>query len=224
MELIASPRVDFLRALTAEIAHNYSRGRVFVAVDGILGSGTSEFADGLAATFREAGHDTFRASIDDFQNPRSQRERQGADSARGFYDDTYDYVTFRRVLVDPFRMGGSAGFQTSAFDVRRDAPRESRWLSAGGDAICIVDGPLLNRSELRGIWNYSIYLETPWRVAYARLAEHGDVDADPEAPSNARTRRGQDLYLAEAFPRGAAGAIVDNTDPEHPTRVFADSC
>ena len=224
MELTASPRVDLLRGLSVEIAHNYSRGRILLAVDGVLGSGTAEFADGLAATLRESGHDVFRASIDDFRAPRAERERDGADSPRGFYEDEYDYGTFRRVLVDPFRMPGSAGFQTAAFDAAADAPLDARWQTAGKDAVLIVDGVFLNRPEIHGVWHYSIYLEVPWETAYARLAAAGRADADPASPANRRTRDGQDRYLAEVFPRGVANAIVDNTDAEHPVRSFADSC
>ena len=40
--------------------------------------------------------------------------------------------------------------------------------------------------------------------------------------SNARYREGQQLYLDEADPRGAASAIVDNTDLAHPRRVSED--
>lgn len=224
MELIATPRIDFLRGITSEIAHNYGKGRVIVAVDGIEGSGTTAFADGLAETFREAGYDTFRASINDFHHARERRRRLGEDSPKGFYEDSYDYRTFRRVLIDPFKMGGSAGFQLAAFDLRRDDTRESRWLTSGKDAVLIVDGVFLNREELRGIWNYSIYLETPWSTAFERLAAQFGVDPDPDAPSNARYRQGQELYLAEAFPRGVADAVVDNTNADEPLRVFADSC
>lgn len=224
MELIATPRIDFLRGLTAEITHNYGKGRVVVAIDGVGGSGTGEFADGLAATLREAGYDTFRASIEEFHASRENRTGADEKTPTHLYEDSYDYRTFRRVLIDPFRMGGSTGFQTSGFDRQGPAPSESHWLSAGRDAILIVDGVFLNRDELSAIWNYSIYLEVPWSVAFARLAEQFGVDPDPEAPSNGVCRQGQELYLADAFPRWRADAIVDNTDAERPTRVFADSC
>lgn len=222
MELIASPRIDFLRGLTSEITHNYGRGRVIVAVDGIDGSGTAEFADGLAATFREAGYDTFRASIEEFHAPR--RRDDAAETPAEFYEESYDYRTFRRVLIDPYRMGGSTGFQTSGFDRQRDAPSQARWLTAGRDAMLVVDGVFLGRDELKGIWNYSIYLEVPWPVAFARLADQSGGDPDPAAPSNQLRLQGQELYLADAFPRGRANAIVDNTDADRPTREFADSC
>lgn len=224
MELIATPRIDFLRALTSEVTHNYGRGRVIVAVDGVRGSGTAEFADGLAATFREAGRDTFRAPIDNFAVPHHDLHALGEETPARVYDRSYDYRTFRRVLIDPFGMGGSTGFQTAGFDRQGPAPSEAHWLTGGRDAVLIVDGVFLNRAELRGIWNYSIYLEVPWPVAFARLAEQVGLDPHPEAPSNRLCLQAQELYLADAFPRGRADAIVDNTDADRPTRVFADSC
>ncbi|MEO7016066.1 MAG: uridine kinase [Leifsonia sp.] len=224
MQLPPTPRVLFLREVVGEIARNYGRGRTVVAVDGVDGAGKSSFADDLGAVLREAGHDAYRASMENFHRPRVDRWRSGRESPETFYRDSFDYGTFRRVLIDPFRMAGSTGFQTAAFDVRRDASIESRWQTAPADAVLIVDGVFLLRPELRGVWNYSILLEVPWDEAYARLAKRDGVDPDPDALSNARYREGQELYFAEAQPRVWASALVDNADPDRPRRVFADSC
>ncbi len=224
MQLLPTPRNEFLRELVGEIAHNYGHGRVIVAVDGIDGAGKTSFGDDLAAVFREAGHDAFRASMEDFHRPRAERYREGRESPVSFYRDSFDYQTFRRVLVDPFRMAGSTGFQTAAWDVKRDAPTQMHWITGQSDGVLIVDGVFLNRPELSGIWNYSILLEVPWDVAYARLAERDARDPDAGSLANARYRDGQDLYFAEADPRQVASALVDNTDPARPTRIFADSC
>ncbi|NEN07435.1 uridine kinase [Diaminobutyricibacter tongyongensis] len=224
MQLPPTPRIEFLRELVGEIAHNYGHGRVIVAIDGIDGAGKTSFGDDLAAVFREAGHDAFRASMEDFHRSRAERYRDGRESPESFYRDSFDYGTFRRVLIDPFRMAGSTGFQTAAWDVRRDAPTLSRWITGQPDGVLIVDGVFLSRPELRGIWNYSILLEVPWDVAYARLAERDARDPNPDAFANARYREGQELYFAEANPRQYASALVDNADPAHPKRIFADSC
>jgi uridine kinase len=224
MQLVPTPRNEFLRGLVAEIVRLYSAGRVIVAVDGIDGAGKTAFADDLAAAFEESGHPTARASMSDFHRPREERYRLGRESPESFYRDSFDYLTFRRVLVDPFRMAGSAGFQRASFDLRRDAPMLTSWLTMDADAVLIVDGIFLNRPELHGIWNYSILLEVPWDLAYARLAKRLGVDEDPGAGSNSRYREGQELYFAEADPQARANAIVDNTDPAHPSRVFADRC
>jgi uridine kinase len=58
----------------------------------------------------------------------------------------------------------------------------------------LITGAAATDPSLAGHWNYSVWLEDS--------AAHG-ID---------RTTR------------AAASAIVDVTDPEHPRRVFADSC
>jgi hypothetical protein len=194
---------QFFDAQAAEIAHNYGRGRAIVAVDGAVGA--SAFGRELVAALVRAGHASVFASIDDFVKPPTERDvAQPASTA--YYDERYDYATFRRVLVDPFRLGGSAAFVVAAFDEGASRAIEPVWRTASADAILVVAGPFLARPELRGTFNYTIFLETPAR------------------PHDAAFDEALDRYTAEAQPRFSATAIVDTTDPERPRRVFADSC
>jgi uridine kinase len=224
MKLVTTPRVEVMRDLRGEITHNYGVGRTIIAVDGISGSGTAEFADDLAEVFREEDRTVFRASIDDFHRPREERYRRGRDSAEGYYLDSFDYSLFRRALIEPYRMAGSTGFQLVGFDEKRDTGEELRWVTGPKDATLIVDGVFLHRSELRGLWHYSIWLDVPFAEAYARLSSLIGVDPDPTAPSNARYVGGQQLYQRESGPRTRASAVINNEDTAHPMRVFLDSC
>ncbi|MGC5169430.1 uridine kinase [Microbacterium sp. DT81.1] len=226
MRLPITPATTLLRELRDEVRLHYRGGRVLVAVDGVDGAGKTTFADALAEVFAEDGSAVFRASIDGFHRPRAERYVRGRDSPEGFYRDSFDYSLFRRVLVEPFRDGlqtrGATGFQLSAFDVARDAQVGSRWVTAPEDAVLVVDGIFLHRPELRGLWDWSVWLEVPLEVTYARMAERDGSDPDPQAPSNARYVDGQRLYVLEADPRLAASAVIDNTDPSHPARVYRD--
>ena len=228
MRLPITPATTLLRELRDEVRQHNRGGRVMIAVDGIDGAGKTTFADALAEVFAEDGSAVFRASIDDFHRPRAERYERGRRSPEGYYRDSYDYATFRRVLVDPFRegvqTGGTTGFQLAAFDVVRDTPVESTWTTAPRDAVLIVDGIFLHRPELRRLWNWSVWLAVPIDVAYQRMALRDGSDPSPSAPANTRYRDGQELYLKEAQPRTEAAAIVDNTDLAHPHRVFADYC
>ena len=191
----APEKKDTMEALATEILHNYGHGRAIVAVDGRRASGMHQFGDDLATALHGDERAVFHASIEDFQRPRSERQR-------GLYTDGYDYSLLRRVLIDPFRTAGSTGFAVTGFDAGRDEPvYQPKWKSAGLDAILIVSGVFLNRPELSGIWNYSIWLE------------------DPSAEDEFDTS-----YLAAETPSARATAIYDNSDPEHPRRIFADSC
>lgn len=208
-----------LDALAAEILSSYAHGRVIVAVDGIDGAGKTHFADDLALALTATGHSVFRASVDDFHRSQAERHARGADSAEGYYRDFFDYSTMRRVLLEPFRLGGSAAFVTAAFDQERDEPVQAKWRTGPKDAILVLDGVFLNRPELVGLWNYSIWLNLPRELAEQRMR-----DRDGPAANAERFRGVQGLYLAEASPRTTATCIIDNRDFEHPKRVFADSC
>ncbi|GAA2005246.1 uridine kinase [Microbacterium ulmi] len=228
MRLPTTPVTTLLRELRAEIRQHYRGGRIIVAVDGRDGAGKSTFAETLAQVLAEDGSAVFHAGIDGFHRPRAERYARGRTSPEGFYRDSYDYATFRRVLIDPFREGyqtaATTGFQLAAFDVERDTPVESRWVTAPEDAVLVVEGIFLHRPELRGLWNWSLWLDVPIDVAFLRMAARDGGDPDFLAESNARYRVGFDLYEREAKPRVAASAIVDNTDPAHPARVFQDFC
>ncbi|GIT81993.1 hypothetical protein LLS1_36620 [Leifsonia sp. LS1] len=190
MRLPPTPRVLLLRDVAGTVRAASPLGRVVVAVDG--GGGTAAFADDLADVFREAGTETFRASIGDFHRSRADRTRLGRETLEDYYRSSFDYVTLRRVLLDPFRLAGSTGFQTAAFDEVRDVPVESRWETAGQDAVLVIDGEFLLRPELRGEWNASVLL----------------VNAPEWEP-----------YEREARPREVADVLVDDADPAHPVRV-----
>ena len=204
----APQKKDTLEALADEILHNYGRGRAIVAIDGRHDSGMFEFADALAAVLRTRGRTVFRASIEDFHQSRARRES-------GLYENGYDYSLLRRVLIDPYRTAGSTGFAVTGFDAQRDEPVfQPKWKSAGLDAILLVDGVFLNRPELSGLWNYSLWLESK-----------PELENKPEFEGEAELQDGEDAaYIAAVNPSAKATASYNNADPEHPRRVFADSC
>lgn len=215
-------RLVLLRTLRDEVRSLYPRGRVLIGVDGRDGVGKTVFADGLAAAFAEDGTAVFRASLDDFHRPRSERYARGRSSPEGHYRDSYDYDSFRRLLIEPFRAG--EGFQLRGFDLAEEAPFEPRLESAPPDASLIVDGLFAHRPELRGLWHWSVWLDAPAETAFARMAERDGTDPDPDAAFNQRYREGWELYLRDGSPRVRASALVDNADPLNPHRLFEDLC
>jgi len=179
-----------MAATAEEILGNYPRGRILIGVDGLPGSGRAAFADDLAAEFARRGHEVARVSLDGFAD---------ADAADAYRDGAVE-AGFRRAVLDPFRRGSA--FATDA------AGAEPR--AGGEDVVLVADGGFLNRSSLRGVWHYTIWLDADEAVRAERRP-----GADTAAAA---------AYLRDANPRGAAVAIIDNTDAEHPRRQFADAC
>jgi uridine kinase len=208
MRLVSTPHTDFLRSLAAEIMHNYGRGRAIVAIDGTDASGRVEFADQLAAVLTEDDRHVFRASMRYFQRAGNEQDGSEPDPQVRLYRSGFDDSALRRVLVEPFRMGGSAGFVLEHRDPTSGEWIQPSWRTAPHDAVLVIDGQFLNRSDVHGLWSYSVLLET-------ETAEETETDA--AAPAEA-------AYLSEVSPRESVTAVIDNTDPAAPKRRFLDRC
>lgn len=182
----APRKTDVLDALATEILQQYSRGRVVVAVDAQDPTRAEAFAADLAAAVGRTSHSVFVAALSDFRLPRES-------------DGDYDYSLLQRVLLDPFRLSIGTGFVLAGFDAARNLPVEPRWSSGPKDAMLIIAGENLQNPDLRGQWNYSIWLD--------------DGKTDPKS-----------AYVKKAKPATTATAIIEVSDPDHPRRVFADSC
>ena len=207
MARLAQVRQDMIDALADEILHNYGHGRITVAIDGEDVAAADAFGADLVELLKKRGHSAFAARMNDFVSPRERRESWGPDSAEVRYRNTYDLSVLRRVLIDPFRMGGSTGFVAAAYDRAREQQIQAKWLTAPEDSILVVSGEFLQRPELRGRWNFTAWLES--------------VPSEAPDPLAVAARK---LYAKDVKVRDSANAIVDNTDPENPVRVFADSC
>lgn len=200
-------RRDLIEALAEEILHNYAHGRVIVAIDSEDVAAADAYGADLVELLKKRGHSAFAARMNDFVSPRDRRQAWGPDSAEVRYRNTYDYSVLRRVLIDPFRMGGSTGFVAAAYDRAREQQIQAKWLTAPEDAILVLSGEFLQRPELGGLWNFTAWVES-------RPAETSD-------PLAVAARK---LYAKDVKARTAASAIIDDTNPDRPLRVFADSC
>ncbi|MEO7753491.1 MAG: uridine kinase [Terracoccus sp.] len=215
-----STRYAVLRDLAERVLALRPGQRVAVAVDGFDGAGKTVFADELAemSTSVASGRDVLRVTIDGFHRPRAQRAARGR-GPESFYEDSYDYDAFRRVVIEPFRRGQP--LTPAVNDVDADRPVSPPPVAVGDDTVLLVDGIFLQRPELAGVWDATVWLEVPFAVSVPRgNARFGEGhDPNPDAVTNRRYVGGQRLYLAAADPRARATWVVDNTDLEHPRLV-----
>jgi hypothetical protein len=98
------------------------------------------------------------------------------------------------------RMTLAPGTDAAAFREDAVTPFRSR------DGVLVVDGPGLLGPDFRGFWNFSLW-----------------VEHDPErSPDWSFVTTGQKDPLGA--PREVASVLLDDTDPERPRRLWADSC
>lgn len=199
--------------------------RAIVAVDGVDGVGKTHLVRELLGLAQHvAGREVLAVSIDGFHRPRAQRYARGR-GPDSFYRDSYDYEAFRSCVLRPFRAGDP--ITPGVFDVERDQPVTPEPLTAGADALLLVDGIFLRRPELAGAgaWDASVLVQAPFAVTVprsnARLPRAEPGADDPAHPANSRYVGGQRLYLQQARLHPPTW-ILDNTDLAQPQLLEPD--
>jgi uridine kinase len=195
-----------------------------VAIDGIDAAGKTTLADELALLIEEQGRVVIRASIDGFHRPRVVRYRQGLDSPQGYYEDAFDYDSLQTALLQPLGPTGNGQYRRAVFDFRSDMPLTTKEEYAPPDAILLLDGVFLLRSELYQQWDYRIFVNVDFEEALRRAIERDlSLFGDAEAVRARYLQRyipGQQLYFQRDHPQKRADMIIDNNDPASPHLSF----
>jgi uridine kinase len=214
---VSAQRAELLDLLKRRVATAMGPGLTIVAVDGVDGAGKTMFADELAHRLEVDGIVVVRAGIDGFHNSRAIRHARGKESAEGFYHDSYNLGALRKLLLYPARI--NLPFHVAAFDHRTDRAVESSPVRIRLPAVLIFDGIFLHSRDLRDEWDLSVFLDVPFEVSYARMAERDGSDPDPNAPANRRYFEGQKLYFKDADPQQQADILIDYRDLDAPRIV-----
>ena len=214
-EGVTDQRRRLLFELADAVCRVQAAGTVRVAIDGVDGAGKSCLADELAVICEAAGRAVIRASVDGFHNPRAVLPARP-------YVPRGVLLRLVRLCDAEGRSPRSAGsrrkpaVRVATFDHRLDCAIETpECIAASGD-ILLFDGIFWHRPELRSYWDYSIFLDVEFAVSILRGAQRGEGSADPDAASNRRYVRGQELYLGSAYPTRYAIVVVNNNDLDRP--------
>ena len=162
-----------------------------IAIDGVDGSGKTTFTARLVDSLRPSSVTVVHA--DDHLNPPEIRHARGRSSPEGFWLDTYDLPSMIAAVDDACR-------------------------ASDGGTFVIVEGMFLHREELRDRWDFSVFLDVPFAVTAARMAERDGTNPNPEHVGMRRYVGGQRLYFGAASPWRHADLIVDNS--AHDARVI----
>jgi uridine kinase len=199
-----------------------------VGIDGIDGAGKSTFADELAVVLRARGTPVVRSTTDAFHNPRSVRWARGKGSPDGFYLDSHDLPTLRRVLLDPLSASPPQPYRAAAFDEPTDAAVDAPEEVPVPGSVLVFDGLFLQRPELRSYWHLLVWLDGQRRVDDRRVVWAADggppgLGALPHLlgwwSRLARYHEGMLRYVQECDPIAGADVVVANDDLASPRIV-----
>ncbi|QBD76937.1 uridine kinase [Ktedonosporobacter rubrisoli] len=198
-----------------------------VALDGIDASGKTTLADELVPWIEALKRPVIRASIDGFHQPRRIRHQRGPDSPEGYFEDSFDYASLRKALLQPLGPQGNRLYRRAVFDFRDDAPLETPIEKAPENAVLLFDGVFLLRPGLIDQWDYRIFVDVKMELALQRALQRdlqlfGSAE-EVRARYLKRYQPGQRLYYQLARPREKADVIVDNNDLSQPQLIFPTS-
>jgi uridine kinase len=190
-----------------------------VAVDGPDAAGKSTLAAELAHSLAGA-RETILAGVDGFHRARQVRLRRGSLSPEGYYEDAFDYDAVREWLLQPLGPGGDRRYRTAVFDHRTDTAVDEPVRQAGKGTVLLFDGVFLQRPELRGCWELSIFVDvSPDETVRRALVRDAELFGDAGIVRERYRRRylpAQQLYRADAQPAERADVVIDNEDPARP--------
>jgi len=217
-----SVRAELLSRLAEKIVAHRGDKPLKVAIDGRCGAGKTTFADELGRELKARGFPILRPSVDGFHHPSERRYRQGALSAKGYYEDAFDNEKIIEYLLVP--LSGRefpAPCRLASFDYRAERTDDSSPLLVERGAILLFDGLFLFRRELDAFWDFRILLFVDSEVSLARALPRDEANGvgtieEMKRRYAQRYEPAWQIYEREENPSLKADAIIDNCDIDVP--------
>jgi len=186
-------RAELLTFLAREIIARKREGSPLkVGIDGRCAAGKSMLTAELGQVLSARGFDVARPSVDGFHHPRDRRYRQGEYSARGYYEDAYDYEAVVSALLKPLP----------------------------GNTILLFEGIFVFRKQINGYWDYRILVDVDSETSLARsVARDTGVIGPAEAVRRkleVRYEPAWRMYAADEHPEAQADVVIDNRAVDNP--------
>lgn len=186
-----------------------------VAINGIEGTGKTTFAEKLTQYLNAENINAIQVSIDGFHFDKKIRYKQGRDSAKGYYEDAYNELSFVEKVLQSSQ-SEIPNITKATHDLETDEYIELEATEIDSDTIIITDGAYLFKPNYRPHWDLKIYLKTSFEIAMERGIERdkqllGGYESTKEKFLN-RYHKASQMYLTENEPEKIADIIIDNSD------------
>lgn len=195
-----------------------------VGIDGRCASGKTTLADELASGLAASWPDLqiLRPSVDGFHHSKERRYRQGEFSARGYYEDAYDYQTLLECLLGPLSNHEFPVWcRQVSRDWRTDLSLDAPAVSVGPDSVLLFEGVFVLRTEINRYWDLRILVDVDAESSIERAIErdNGSLGSREIVEKKYRLRYepAWQIYVGEEHPELKADLIVNNQDVQNPT-------
>jgi uridine kinase len=192
--------------------------RSIVGIDGLDGSGKSQFAARLASVCRGAGAAVVSLSVDDFRRPVSFGDAAAEEQL--YYERYYDFAAFDGCLR-AFLAGDEAAV-VPRYDGASERLEGERTFPFGGVELAIVDGVFLRRAPVIAAGATILLTVSPEEARRRILERDRKKGRSDEEIIRRITRRyfpGQERYRREHDPLGRAAVVIANDDWRQPRLV-----
>lgn len=186
-----------------------------IAINGIEGTGKTIFAGKLTEYLNTENINAIQVSIDGYHFNKEVRYQQGRDSAKGYYEDSYDENTFAEKVLKSSQ-SETPTITKAIHDLATDEYLTLIPTKIDNNTVLITDGAYLFKLNYREHWDLKIYLKTSFEVAMNRGIERdkaslGGFDLTKEKYEK-RYHKASQIYLTENEPENLADIIIDNSD------------
>jgi uridine kinase len=211
-------RADLLARLVDEILkRKRTTAPLRVGIDGRCASGKTTLGDELASAIklRHSELEILRPSVDGFHHMKAHRYRQGEYSARGYYEDAFDYQAIVECVLRPLSSGKFPALcRQVAHDWRTDMAHDASPISVGTNTVLLFDGVFLFRRELYPYWDLRVLVEVDAETSIERAVQRDATEGRDVIERKYRLRYEPAwlIYLEQEQPDLKADLIVHNRD------------
>ena len=186
-----------------------------VAINGIEGTGKTVFARKLIEHLNSEKINTIQVSIDGFHFNKEVRYKQGRDSAKGYYEDSYDELGFVEKVLKSSQ-SEIPNITKATHDLETDEYLNLNPTKIDRETVIVTDGAYLFKLNYKKHWDLKIYLKTDFETAFLRGMKRdvnllGGLIATKEKYNN-RYHKASKIYINENYPEEQADIIIDNTE------------
>ncbi len=186
------------------------KGVRIIGIDGLGGAGKSTISEKVADQLRAENVPVTLLHIDDFIHPRSVRYRDDIPEWQCYYNLQWKYEPLKE-LLDSLRREVSYNGRVMLYDKQNDAyvPAE---IQIPQNGIVIVEGVFLQRPELEGWFDMTVYLHVPEEIRLQRVVCRDHYIGDAQAIADKYERRylpAERYYTAHCKPKEKADFVME---------------